>query len=326
MVLGYKQTLSESDAIKDIVGYYGFTTSCPSSYEKVIVDNSMYNYLTRCSGDKTEYVYLAYTKQGGGLPVTDLEWVGEGGSVLTQYGDESWNVGKRTDNYFGLNFYLERELFPAYTQYCEDRTFYIKDIRAFCGDSKDASNENDWNEIREEASDQGYRLLNQDFMNVNPKGYNIALGYKLTDNPYEAITNIVGVYGFWHDDPEGYECVMLDNATYNYLSDGSGSDSEYTYLYYTYSRDYKPITEMQLVEGAGNVTVYETGQTFNFEEGLDVEIGLNIFHDEDFDESARGLATIFADGSVYVIFSVIILALVAVIIILAARIRKLQRK
>ena len=326
MVLGYKQTLSESDAIKDIVGYYGFTTSCPEGYEKVIVENSTYNYLTRGSGSKTEYVYLAYTKNGSGLPVTDLEWVNAGGSVLTQYGDESWNIGKGTDYYFGLNFYLDGELYPSYTHYSEDRTFYISELRAFCGDSKDASNQNDWNEIKAEARYQGYKLLEKNFINVNPEGYNIALGYKLTDNPYEAITNIVGVYGWSHDEPSGYKCVMLDNALCNYLSDGSGSDSEYTYLYYTYSRDFKPVKEMELVNGEGNVVVYGTGESFNFDAGLDTKIGLNILHDEAFDETSRGLATILTQGSINIIIGMILLILIAIIIIQAVKLRKLKKR
>lgn len=325
MVIGYKPTLVESEAIRDILGYYGYWSSCPEGYTKVTVDNSSTNDLTRGSGSSTEYVYLAYSKNGTGAPVTDLELVGEGGSVLTKYGDESLNIGKGTDNYFGINFYREGELYPAYTSYCEDRTFYISAIRAFCGDSKNADNKNDWNEIKLEARDQGYKLLDDNFMNVNPAGYNIALGYKLTDNPYEAITNIVGVYGMSTDAPEGYKEVMLDNAAFNYLSNGSGSDTEYTYLYYTYSRDYKPITAMQIVNGEGNVKVAETDSSFNFEAGIDTKIGLNIFHDEGFDESAKGIATAFADGSFYMCLCIVIIALIAVIVILSVKIRKLKK-
>ncbi|MDO5441699.1 MAG: phosphatidylinositol-specific phospholipase C domain-containing protein [Bacillota bacterium] len=323
MVLGYKQTLNEADAIRDIVGYYGYFESCPKGYKKVIVENSATNDLTRGSGSDTEYVYLAYTTNGDGPAVTDLEWVGSGGSVYTKYGGESLNVGKGTDYYFGLNFYVEGELYPAYTKYCEERTYYISDIRAFCGDSKDASNGNDWKEIETVARDQGYKLVSKQFMNVNPKGYNIAIGYKLTDNPYEAITNIVGVYGFNHDEPQGYSCVKLDNATFNYLSNGSGSDSEYTYLYYTRSRDFKPITELEIIEGEGNVLVAGSDQSFNFEAGLAEKVGLNITRNEAFDDSARGIASVFGVGALNIILSVVIVILLVVIFIL---IKKLKAK
>lgn len=198
--------------------------------------------------------------------------------------------------------------------------FYISDIRAFCGDSKNAGDSGDWKEIKSEARVQGYTLVDTQFMNCNPAGYNIALGYKLTNNPYEAITDVVGVYGFYHDAPEGYECVMLDNALCNYLSDGSGNDTEDTYLYYTRDDSMAPITELELVEGEGNVIVYGTKDAFDFDKGVKngKAIGLNIIRDESFNR----LGTALSFGTLNIIFGLVIAVLVCIIIVLAVKLKK----
>lgn len=154
--------------------------------------------------------------------------------------------------------------------------YYISDIRGFCGDKKNNDAE-DLKKTIKACEDAGYIVLSTNgITNVNTKGYNMVIGYKLTSNAKNAITDIYGTYG--EDGSEGYTKVITKNSMYNYFTRGSGSDSENTYLYYKVGGG-TPITALELIDSCGNVKK-KGGGDFNLNEGLGITVGLNMVYEQ----------------------------------------------
>ena len=155
----------------------------------------------------------------------------------------------------------------------EALTYYISEIRGYCGDEKNGNKE-DLEETILRCENDGYFVLSTDgLVDVNPKGYSMVIGYRLSTNRKNAITDIKGAYG--DHCPDGYTKVKVDNSWYNYFTRGSGDNSKDTYLYYKKDEKANPVVGLSLLPTTGNVT-QEGNKTFNLDEGLGITIGLDM--------------------------------------------------
>lgn len=208
------------------------------------------------------------------------------------------------------------------------KTTYIKALRGFCDD--------DYDDAIEECFSQGYKLLIGDkYINVNPDGDPIVIGYKETQNPDEAITDIKGSYN--DEGPKGYNKVLVDGSLYNYFTRWAGSKSEDTYLFVSYAKGKSPIVALELLDDkSGNdmVKLKNSEETFNLQEGLYVRDNVKRFYGinmvrEDSDNPASlntaevtKTATAVSSGNAFIVIAGIIILAASVIVLFVIRRKK----
>ena len=210
--------------------------------------------------------------------------------------------------------------------------YYISDIRGFCGSEK-YNNEADLQKTIKACKDAGYIVLSTNgITNVNTKGYSMVIGYKLTSNINNAITDIYGSYG--ENSQDGYTKVITKNSMYNYFTRGSGSKSKDTYLYYKVGGG-KPVTALELTDYCGNVK-RKDGGSFNLNEGLGITVGLNVMYEqtelsklpqsnEPTSEDLKNTASIIHEGASIIHIAVIVAVVTAVFVIIITQKKKKKK-
>ncbi len=198
---------------------------------------------------------------------------------------------------------------------------YIKDITAFCDD--------DYDDAVEACYESGYTPLKgtksngKTFLNVNPDGDPIIIGYTLTTDPNGAITDIVGRYD--DNEPGSYKKVLVHGSLFNYFTRWAGGDSKDTYLFVSRDNNHTPITELILLdheeEGMTMASFDLDGdkpvgsnQPFNLQAGLSRFVGLGLIRDD-----APGYATMFSAGNIMTIVICLAILLAAVIVLFRAK-------
>ena len=109
MILAYKTTIYPWLALRDIQGNYGYSSSGPSGYDKVKIDNMSGNYFSNGSSG-TEYTYLYTRNDAVNAPITSLTLNGSGEDVVVVVTEDDRETRKTFHFNEGVDPYIAVKL------------------------------------------------------------------------------------------------------------------------------------------------------------------------------------------------------------------------